>query len=119
MQIVILTGGRDFDDFRKMEQVLDAFCSIKNIQFFVGDCPTGLDHMARDFMCRFYPDIPVRVFKADWDTHGRAAGPIRNEKMVATAEGCFALIVAFPGGRGTNNTVSHGKKYGIPAVRVE
>ena len=56
------------------------------------------------------------VVEADWDTHGKAAGPIRNEKMLRdyTPQG----VVAFPGGRGTAHMVSIAKKAGVPVIVV-
>ena len=45
--------------------------------------------------------IPCKAYPADWDRHGRAAGPIRNQMMLDT-EKPFAVI-AFPGGRGTDD----------------
>src|SRR5690606_11812212 len=36
--------------------------------------------------------LPVAKFPADWDTHGRAAGPIRNAEMRDYADGLIAFI---------------------------
>lgn len=42
--------------------------------------------------------IPIKRFLADWDKHGKAAGPIRNAEMAEYAD----ALVAFPGiGKGT------------------
>lgn len=38
--------------------------------------------------------IPVERFPADWDKHGRAAGPIRNEAMAREGD---ALVVFWDG----------------------
>lgn len=53
--------------------------------------------------------IPVRRFPADWATHGKAAGPIRNAQMAEYAD----AVVLFPGGRGTANMRSEAKKAGL------
>lgn len=61
--------------------------------------------------------IPVYAFPADWQKHGRAAGPIRNLQMLA--EGQPDLVVAFPGGRGTGDMVARAMAAGIPVLEVE
>lgn len=43
--------------------------------------------------------IPVRVFPADWGTHGKAAGPMRNWQMARYAD----AVALFPGGPGTTD----------------
>ena len=43
--------------------------------------------------------IEIARFPADWNMHGRAAGPIRNQQMLD--EGKPELVVSFLGGRGT------------------
>ena len=43
--------------------------------------------------------IPVKRIPADWEKHGRAAGPIRNAQMARYAD----AVALFPGGRGTES----------------
>lgn len=38
-----------------------------------------------------FNDIPVEVFQADWDTHGKKAGMIRNAEMARNADALIAL----------------------------
>jgi len=49
-----------------------------------------------------------RPYPADWETYGRAAGPIRNQKMLDSEQ--INLCVAFPGGAGTADMVARCKK---------
>jgi hypothetical protein len=44
---------------------------------------------------------------AEWESLGRKAGPIRNQRMLT--EGKPALVVAFPGGKGTANMVAQAR----------
>ena len=60
------------------------------------------------------PDIKRYVCHADWETHGRAAGPIRNEKMLTWKPD---LVVAFPGGVGTADLVRRAEAAGVPVQR--
>jgi hypothetical protein len=52
------------------------------------------------------------VFPADWERHGRRAGPLRNAEIVAHAD----RLVAFWNGRsrGTLNTVLAARAAGLP-----
>ena len=58
----------------------------------------------------------VLCFPADWKKHGKAAGPIRNAKMLH--EGKPDVVIALPGGRGTANMVGLAKAAGLPVVEV-
>ena len=55
--------------------------------------------------------IPCRLFLADWTTHGRAAGPIRDQAMLDT--GKPDLVVAFVGDRGTADMVRRAREAGV------
>jgi hypothetical protein len=56
--------------------------------------------------------IPVETYPADWQTHGRAAGPIRNGVMLA--ESRPDAVLAFPGGPGTADCVRQARALGLP-----
>ena len=60
-----------------------------------------------DDLARQWGEISVGIegveFRADWTAHGKAAGMIRNQRMLD--EGRPDLVVAFPGGRGTADMV--------------
>jgi hypothetical protein len=66
----------------------------------------------------FVPSLGVtqEIFYADWATHGRRAGPIRNAAMIKAGAD---LVLAFPlpGGRGTQHTIRLAEEAGIP-VRI-
>lgn len=59
--------------------------------------------------------LKVIEFPADWDRHGKAAGPIRNRQMLDEKPG---LVIAFhpdlSKSKGTADTVSEAKRRGIP-----
>jgi len=55
--------------------------------------------------------IHVHRFPADWNAHGKAAGPIRNRAM---AEHADALIAVWDGvSRGTKNMIQEARKRGL------
>ena len=51
----------------------------------------------------------ITKFPADWNTHGPAAGPIRNEEMAAYAD----ALAVFPGGKGTEDMVRRARAHGL------
>lgn len=58
---------------------------------------------------------PYRLYLPDWGSYGRAAGPLRNARMVADAD----ALIAFPGGRGTANVIQQARDKGIRVYLME
>lgn len=78
---IIVTGSRHLDDERDIERVTECLVEAFGAggDLFVGDA-AGVDALARHLAEQH--GITLHVFKADWDTHGRSAGPRRNAEMV-------------------------------------
>ena len=70
----------------------------------------GVDTAAED--AAVARGLATRIFQADWQTHGRKAGPLRNAQIVSEAD----RIAAFWDGRsrGTLNTVVLAAERGLP-----
>lgn len=103
----IIAGGRDYqlteDDFRSLR-------SLHNQHQFtevVSGGATGADRGGEKF--GHQNAIPVKKFMADWKTHKRAAGPIRNKQMAEYAD----AVVLFHGGDGTQSMFNEATKAGI------
>ncbi|WP_411975946.1 SLOG family protein [Sulfitobacter faviae] len=75
----------------------------------------GVDEQAM-IAAQTLPGVKHLPFAADWNAHGRAAGPIRNKRMLT--EGKPDRVVAFPGGRGTANMCKQAKEAGVPVVEI-
>lgn len=110
---LIIAGSRDipFDDAWDLvwSYLYDnkLWPSIKEI--VSGGC-RGVDEVAE--MLAFNYDYPFKVFNADWDKHGKSAGPIRNKQM---AEYGNELIVVWDGkSRGTKSMINEMKKLNKP-----
>jgi len=79
-----------------------------------GDCKTGADAIV-DRVARQY-GYTVETHPADWEKHGKAAGPIRNGVMTLLgADLCLAFWDGFS--RGTLDCITQAVKTGIP-VRI-
>lgn len=81
--------------------ILDPFYLNKAYKRLISHCPDddiisvisggakGVDSMAKDFAEHY--KVPLTVFYPDWDTHGKAAGFIRNEKIIKNATHVIAV----------------------------
>lgn len=98
---VLVCGGRDYADFRKLSATLYALHSEEPITLIIHGAARGADSLAG--MWAVQNKVPMKTFPANWKKHGRSAGPIRNREMLTAAQP--DLIVAFPGGRGTADMV--------------
>ena len=108
--VIAVTGGRDYRDSGTVVVTLGSLCPISKL--IHGGC-TGADVIAGEWasQCR----IEVVEVPADWKTHGKSAGPIRNSKMVGMMPD---FVVAFPGGRGTANMVSQSRSAGLTVITI-
>ncbi|RVT89267.1 DUF2493 domain-containing protein [Rhodovarius crocodyli] len=109
---VLVCGGRDYADRQRVFEVLDEYRDRAEVLIDGG--AEGADMLAEQWaMSR---DVPMLTFRADWQRHGRAAGPIRNGQMLA--QGKPTLVIAFPGGRGTADMVRQARTAGVPVREI-
>lgn len=106
---VIVTGGRDYDDRATAAKVLAAL-DPDTVTLVHGDA-RGADRLVGGM----WPG-DVESFPADWGVHGNAAGPIRNRSMLRAGAD---LVIAFPGGRGTEHMKYIAREAGVPVLEVQ
>jgi hypothetical protein len=112
---VLVTGGRDYEDWIVLRSTLIAFKADRGIDLVIhGGCTSGADRMAADWCAQ--RGIPCARVDAHWKTLGRKAGPMRNGWMVKLL--APDVVLAFPGGVGTANCVQQAEDAGIEIVRV-
>lgn len=109
---VIIAGGRYFSDYALLQEKCDYYLSNKlkthNVIIVSGHA-SGADSLGE----RYAQDhgLACDIHPADWDKHGKAAGPIRNAEMAEVAD---ALIAFWDGqSRGTANMISLAKSKGL------
>lgn len=59
-------------------------------------------------------DLPTRILRPDWATHGQRAGFLRNQQIVNEADVVIAFHVA--GSKGTQDTIDKARDKGIPVI---
>lgn len=109
---VLVCGGRDFNDALTLGSWLGGIHKQRGIDVLIHGGARGADFMAGKFA--EWMGIPVLEFPADWARDGKAAGPIRNSRMLS--EGKPDLVVAFDGGRGTADMVEKAKRAGVEVL---
>jgi hypothetical protein len=109
---VLVTGGRDYADADRMALYLDAIHGSRGIALVVHGASRGADRLAEAWAKA--RGVPVQSCPADWEMHGRSAGPIRDTVMLV--DHCPTLVLAFPGGRGTANMVKKAREYGVQVI---
>jgi hypothetical protein len=111
---VLVTGGRGFSNRTLLFATLDRLHASHAFTALVHGGASGADRLAGEWAAS--RGIPVKVHPADWQKYGRAAGPVRNQRMIAEKPD---MVVAFPGGRGTADMVRRARQAGIELVVVE
>ncbi len=128
---VLVCGGREYGDIdrsmpihlqdrvvrqkRLLFDTLSTFKVDRGISVIIQGGAKGADECALHWATRDL--VPVETFKADWKTHGKAAGPIRNQRMID--EGKPDVVIVFPGGRGTADMVQRARADGIEVIEVQ
>lgn len=87
--VILVTGSRDWGDYATVLEALAAFEGQPDVIVRHGDCSnidkkTG-EELSLDMLAdRAAKQLGFEVdpMPADWDTHKKAAGPIRNMEMV-------------------------------------
>lgn len=104
---VIIAGGRNFTNFNTVSDAIEA--SGFEITEVVSGMAKGVDTLGEVYALG--KNIPVVGFPADWNKHGRAAGPMRNKEM---AEYANALIAVWDGiSKGTANMIMQARRNGL------
>lgn len=111
---VCVCGGRQYNDRQFVNNTLDELHRTKTIRIVMHGDAAGADHLAHDWA--FNNDIPVMIFRANWAKYGKSAGPLRNGQM--TKVGKPNIVIAFPGGRGTENMIKTAEQFCIDVQRV-
>jgi hypothetical protein len=117
---VLVCGGRDYDNRDRLFGVLDKALRAATL---AGKAFTLVHGGARgaDSLSGLWATTrqvsDVRVYQADWDAHKKAAGPIRNKKMLTESQP--HVIIAFKGGSGTAHMMKIGREAGVPVYEVK
>lgn len=109
---VIIAGTRTFNDYNLLKESCEYLLreSMEKHQIIiVSGHARGTDIMGERFAKEH--GLPCEYYPANWQIHGRAAGPIRNKEMANNAD---ALIAFWDGhSRGTRSMINLARKMGL------
>lgn len=113
---VLVTGDRNWTNREVIERELR---KLPPGSIVVHGAARGADSIAGEIARRL--GFEVRPYPADWDTHGKAAGPMRNAEMLrrehllhSPIEKVLAFHSDFENSRGTKDMVTKAIKKSIP-----
>jgi len=111
MKRVAFVGSRDYPDMDEVRGMVQAY---KDCEVVSGGA-RGVDSVAVEEATRL--GCPTKVFPADWDTHGKRAGAVRNQQIVDYSD----MVVAFWDGKskGTVITVDMARRAGKDCVVIQ
>ena len=113
---VIIAGGRDFNNYPLLKAKCDNILAEKATTHhivIVSGAARGADSLGEKYAQEH--SYTIERYPADWNTHGKAAGPIRNAQMANSAD---ALIAFWDGkSHGTQSMINIAKAKGL-LVRV-
>jgi len=108
---LLIAGSRDITDYQilldTVKKVPSFFDGVTNI---ISGKARGADALGERYANR--NDLPLLQYPANWDTHGKAAGYIRNKQMVEVADRC--LVLWDGSSKGSLHTINLALNKGIP-----
>jgi hypothetical protein len=111
MTTVLISGSRYVHSYRRVESAFKqqfAGGSFRDVKIISGDA-RGVDESAEK-LARVH-GLEYEMYEAEWDKHGKAAGPIRNSEMVEDAD---MLIAIWDGeSSGTKDTIEKALRQGL------
>lgn len=115
---LLVCGDRNWTDYELLQTVLDDFADVHDWKLtLIHGAARGADSMADRWAedCGF----PIERYPADWDHHGKRAGPIRNAVMLATG---VDVVIAFHddlvNSRGTKHMVTIARRAGVRVITI-
>jgi len=112
---VLVCGGRDFSSGSIVGDILDEAHAYWPFRCVIHGGARGADVLAGVWAAM--AGITTVVVPALWDFYGKPAGVRRNREMLRLLSP--DLVIAFPGGPGTDNMKEQSQQWGFPVMEVK
>jgi hypothetical protein len=114
MKRILICGGRDYNNKDKVYEILDKALSVFSDLHIIHGAASGADSLAGDWANE--RQMAWTAYPANWNEYGKRAGYIRNTQMLN--EGKPDLVIAFPGGKGTQMMINLAEAAKVPVKKV-
>jgi hypothetical protein len=125
---ILVCGGRDFADRALVEEILRPYQDFRRTAALMAGPPAdwllgpvlihgaarGADSIAAQVADGW--GWRIRAYPAEWGRYGRAAGAMRNQRMLDVER--FGLVIVFLGGRGTADMIARAKRAGVAVQKI-
>lgn len=110
---VVICGDRHWSDKTSIKE----FISALEPSLVIHGGAQGADSLAGEAAKEL--GIPVMIVEAEWSKYGKAAGPIRNKKMLdLEPEFVVAFHANLDKSKGTKNCLNQAEKLDIPILLI-
>jgi uncharacterized phage-like protein YoqJ len=111
---LLIAGSRSISNYFLVMGAVDQCVDLSEVEEIVHGGAAGVDSMAIEVAGEL--GVTGKVFPADWEQFGKAAGHIRNREMAEYAD---VLVAVWDGeSPGTRNMIKHMQKMGKPTYVV-
>ncbi|ALU99743.1 DUF2493 domain-containing protein [Campylobacter coli] len=116
---LLVCGGRDYTDIEHFNKEMDNVFSLyqNQIDTIIEGGARGADNMAKNYALK--NKINLVEVKADWQHFGKAAGPIRNQRMLSMLDSNDCVLAFWNGvSKGTKNMIEIARNKNIKVIII-
>jgi len=85
-----IVGSREYTNYVDFAKHVDNILNGLEIASIISGGAKGTDALAEKYAT--INNIPITIYKADWNKYGRSAGPIRNTRIAKECDFLIAFV---------------------------
>lgn len=114
---LLVCGGRDYDNKEQLYRILNQYRNRWAWPIaIISGMAKGADALGYQYAKEW--GLTRYEFPADWETHGKSAGPIRNQQMLDEGKPDFVIAFPTPKSIGTWDMIKRANKAGVEVTII-